>query len=411
MPLCWLTGLALVAFTIARPNSGDFQDGRRVRAARVALPHGLAGRQAGTAPPTPVNTTIAVTAPTSRRPTNGTALSTTMTMTTPAPSVPSPTGSTSSETTDLTFILMTPSTAADISITRLSQVITTYEPQVTMCPLVPLAYSKASNASYPATGGTAPLPTGTGTGNWSMASLTSSCTTFYSATTTAICSTILTGGGQLLTVTDCTQDVTFSTDHGYNLSTTTMLAPESVIRKGTIASYPTMESTYLVPTTTYYQAPWQDVADGIPTHVQAKICSGVDAGNQDCTSVMESWSVTTVPVVQHYTKTIQLTTTLSGGTRVIIDETSTIDVTETVTIIAISTELAASSTVSLPSISTARLNVVPTTTYAPPDTVTYTLESVTGTQHTTITITSTSTSYITVRSTAIPPYPSSAKQL
>ena len=120
-------------------------------------------------------------------------------------------------------------------------------------------------------------------------------------------------------MTDCTQDVTFSTDHGYNLSTSGMLAPLSVIRKGDATSDPGISngmsitySTYAVPTTTYYMAPWQDVAAGIPTQVVAKICSAAPDGGQDCTSVLEKWSVTTVPAVQSFTKTITLTTTLAG---------------------------------------------------------------------------------------------------
>ena len=134
-----------------------------------------------------------------------------------------------------------------------------------------------------------------------------------------ICSTIMTGGGQLLTVTDCTQDVTFSTDHGYNLSTSAMLAPLTIIKMddGTLAtvttnSIPITHTTYAVPTTTYYLAPWQDVAVGIPTQVLAKICSAAPSGGQDCKSVQERWTVTTVAVVQSFFKTIRLTTTLSA---------------------------------------------------------------------------------------------------
>lgn len=138
---------------------------------------------------------------------------------------------------------------------------------------------------------------------------------------------MLTGGGQLLTVTDCTQDVTFSTDHGYNLTTSAMLAPMSVIRKGDATSdtgisngMPITYTTYAVPTTTYYLAPWQDVAVGIPTQVQAKICSAAPDGGQDCTSVLEKWAVTTVPVVQSFTNTINLTTTLGRVSLPIVNE-------------------------------------------------------------------------------------------
>lgn len=98
-----------------------------------------------------------------------------------------------------------------------------------------------------------------------------------------------------------------------------MLAPMSVIRKGDATSdisvsngMPIIYTTYAVPSTTFYEAAWQDVAAGVPTQVRAKICSAAPDGGQDCTSVLEKWAVTTVPVVQSFTKTINLTTTLGG---------------------------------------------------------------------------------------------------
>ncbi len=85
------------------------------------------------------------------------------------------------------------------------------------------------------------------------------------------------------------------------------------------------------------------------------------------------------------------------GTRVIVDATSTIDITETMTTIIISTEVPTSSTVSLPSVSRSIWTLGPETlatiststevpasstgpvTLASTDYVTYTLESVTDT--------------------------------
>ncbi|KAI9879213.1 MAG: hypothetical protein M1830_009214 [Pleopsidium flavum] len=338
--LFWLTVLSLSNFAIARPNAGDILHPQEPKAGRAAEQHGLLRRSNGTSSGAP-NITVQQTL---------------------ANSV-------------ITFITPSPS-AAGIPITRQSQVITTYAPQVTICELPRFAYSNTSNASYPATGGNASLPTGRGTfstsstarGNFSTSPTTVICSTVYSAVTTEICSTLLTGGGQLLTVTDCSQDVTFSTDHGYNMSTSTMLAPDSVIRKGTAITTPIPSTTtYMVPSTTYYMAPWQAVATGIPSQVQAKICSSAPDGGQDCTSVFEKWVVTTVQVVQSFTQTINLTTTLSGGTRVIVDATSTIDVTNAMTTISISTELPASSTVALPSVSTTRISspaLAPTSTIA-----------------------------------------------
>jgi len=302
LPLFWLTVLSLHTFAIARPNAGDILSAHEPKAAHPAPQHGLSRRDNGTS-------------------------------STP-PTIPVPETSTNGV---ITFITPSPSAAA-IPITRQSQVITTYTPQVTICDLPRLAYSNISNASHPATRGTASFHATRGTaslhatrgtaslhatrgnaslhatrGNFSTPSATGICSTVYSAVTTEICFTLLTGGGQLLTVTDCSQDVTFSTDHGYNLSTSTMTAPDSVIKKGTGMTQPIPSTTiFVVPTITYYMAPWQAVATGIPTQVQAKICSAAPDGGQDCTSVFEKWIVTTVEVVQSFTKTINLTTTLAG---------------------------------------------------------------------------------------------------
>lgn len=98
-----------------------------------------------------------------------------------------------------------------------------------------------------------------------------------------------------------------------------MLAPLSVIRKDNATTdmtvsngMPITYSTYAVPSTTYYMAAPQDVATGVPTQVTAKICSAAGDGGQDCTNVLESWAVTTMPMVQTFTNTINLTTTLGG---------------------------------------------------------------------------------------------------
>jgi len=115
-----------------------------------------------------------------------------------------------------TYTIITPSPSAEpVPVTSLSQVVTSYIPQITACAIAgssvsPIA-SKWSNSSI----------------NNALAlrsAASSDCTTQYSSTVLTICATTLQGLGSTVSITECDQRVTFSSEYGHSLipaSTTT----------------------------------------------------------------------------------------------------------------------------------------------------------------------------------------------
>jgi hypothetical protein len=103
------------------------------------------------------------------------------------------------------------------------------------------------------------------------------CQTLFSPVTTAICSTVLSMGGQLpISVTDCGQWVTFSS---------------SPVCGGAGAT-----PTGVGETMAYFLAPWYDIASGtVPAEVQVQTCSSAN-GTSNCVTGSESWSVSTATV-------------------------------------------------------------------------------------------------------------------
>jgi len=128
-----------------------------------------------------------------------------------------------------TYTIITPSPSAEpVPVTSLSQVVTSYVPQITACAIagssVSPVVSKWSNSSI----------------NNALAlrsAASSDCTTQYSTTVLTICATTLQGLGSTVSITACDQRVTFSSEYGYSLipaSTTTSSfdgtgAPETTI--------------------------------------------------------------------------------------------------------------------------------------------------------------------------------------
>lgn len=182
-----------------------------------------------------------------------------------------------------TYTVITPSPAASpIAITSQSQIITTYVPVMTLCPPsgqmrrrqegdnVPTSMPPYANVTA------APFRNGTATG----------CITAFQASRTAICHTTINGLATKYTVTDCTQDVTFSTDYGYSPVTA---APADVTLTSPSCAFETV--------TTYYQAPWDQLTDGkTPSDVVGKVCSPVAGSSQQCIDIYQAWSTVPVPV-------------------------------------------------------------------------------------------------------------------
>jgi len=128
-----------------------------------------------------------------------------------------------------TYTVITPSPSAEpVPVTSLSQVVTSYIPQITACAIAGSAVSpvvsKWSNSSI---NNALALRSAAG----------SDCTTQYSTTVLTICDTTLQGLGSTVSITACDQRVTFSSEYGYSLipaSTTTSSfdgtgAPETTI--------------------------------------------------------------------------------------------------------------------------------------------------------------------------------------
>ena len=200
--------------------------------------------------------------------------------------------------------LFTPSSGADpIPITSQSQLVTSYVPVLTICPYAPsapalttiapntsrptntsvLLYSAATAPTAPAAShisglyrrqaAASPAPYANATVSTSYLS---SCSVSYTATTTQICHATLSPlASPVIPVTDCEQQITFSTDHGYTV-------------------VPGNRTADVQGLTSYYAARWDDIATGVPQGgIQKEVCS--TAG---CRTEWEAWStgvVLTIP--------------------------------------------------------------------------------------------------------------------
>lgn len=182
-----------------------------------------------------------------------------------------------------TYTVITPSPAAlPVPVTSQSQVITTYVPVMTVCPPSGQLQRRqesgnlqASAPPYANATAAAPFRTGTATG----------CITAFQASRTTVCHTTLQGLATRYTITDCDQVITFSSQYGYRTATpapadATLTCPPSAIET----------------VTTYFQAPWNQVTDGLtPSNVVQRVCSPVTTSSQQCVDIQEAWSTVPVP--------------------------------------------------------------------------------------------------------------------
>lgn len=274
-----------------------------------------------------------------------------------AASPTSPAQSTSS-TPFTTYTLITPSpSAAPVAITTQSQVMTTYIPQMTLCAigLIPVT-QYAGNISR-----TAPFM------NYSTSvslSLSQGCSTSYAAERTTVCATTLRGLATAVAVTACDQVVTFSSQYGY-----TQDVGAYATATGTGAAAAVATPSPITTQTTFYVAAWQALASGLsPANVTERVCS-MRASTRRCVDYHQAWSTTLVTMLTASTSHVDLTTTIPGPSRLII-ETFHADITETMTVFSLSTVMVVQ--VSTQSLST----VVSTVPGGPAVTTTYTLDRV-----------------------------------
>jgi hypothetical protein len=173
--------------------------------------------------------------------------------------------------------LVTPSPSAQpIAITSQGQIVTSYIPKITVCAHPPLAFVSGRLPDPVPTGPpylnyTVSIPTGTGT-----------CLTTYSPTITPICYTVLNGLASRTTVTDCTQEVTFSSDVDFLLET-----PDPT-QSGSSLITPAPHVRLI---NTYYAATWSEFkTPGVaPENVEVKICSSYENGTTVCMEQVEVW--------------------------------------------------------------------------------------------------------------------------
>lgn len=206
--------------------------------------------------------------------------------------VPTSVSSTGAQTT-YTFITPSPS-ASPIAITSQSQVVTTFVPMVTLCPMsgqegapngaVLSARSCVNDSPAPYQNVTAARSPG--------------CVTKYMASRTTVCDTTLMGIASQVHVTECDQDITFSSLYGYSLST---IAPSDTTETG---PPPTIETI-----TTYFQAPWQSLTDGMtPTDVTQRVCSPVPTNSEQCIDIQEVWETVSISTVKTTSTEVSLVT-------------------------------------------------------------------------------------------------------
>ncbi|KAL8792582.1 MAG: hypothetical protein Q9195_004805 [Heterodermia aff. obscurata] len=213
-------------------------------------------------------------------------------------------GAGTSTVTALTFF--TPSPAAEpVPITSQSQVVTSYIPLMTICPLLvpptipalPLptvtfnstSRGTVTSAFVPASSGASLYrrqygeETDTPYANSSIPTSTlSSCSVFYTPTTTSICHTTLSPlASPIIPITECHQKVTFSTDHGYTL----------VSSAGPYyANVSTTAPVSVLSLTSYFVAPWQYIYTGIPADMVDVVICNTTVGRRVCTTTAEDWA-------------------------------------------------------------------------------------------------------------------------
>lgn len=251
------------------------------------------------------------------------------------------------------------SDAAPVEVTSISQVVTSYIPEATWC-LGPALYF-SSIAGGPFFNGSSNIT--------SYESGTSSCGVQYSTTTKTICATTLTGLASKITVSECDQEITFSSECGYSLETPTP-TPATTNFSALITPAPTVRRLM-----TYWLAPWQSLTAGTaPSDVDVKVCKILDDGRLKCQRYQEVWEVVVVTSTLTTSVPVTFSRTLAGPGRLEFDS-STSYINSTTTFVNLSTTLRLETQVEVESTSTvtrSSVAAVPSSTQQPASTVTIT---------------------------------------
>nr|OQO32642.1 hypothetical protein B0A51_00020 [Rachicladosporium sp. CCFEE 5018] len=234
--------------------------------------------------------------------------------------------------------LITPSPGASpVQVTKQSQLVTTYPPQMTLCELPPLAFFHVTvpPSSVPTTAPYQNYSISTPPGN-------GTCSTSFDTTVTMVCATVLSDLTTTYTVSRCAQDITFSTRYSYVLAHPTPTpdvnsTANATVSSGAIASItpaPTVQTL-----TTYYLAPWQELTRaGPPGDVDLKVCATYENGTEECIRQYEVWKTTLLTTNATTTTSFNFTTTINGPSQVIV-ETFVANITEYLTTFSMSTTM------------------------------------------------------------------------
>lgn len=271
------------------------------------------------------------------------------------PAKPPPIASTASTAGVFTFITPSPG-AKPVAVTKMSQIVPSFVPQYTLCALPPIAFYPNQDSQGPTSArvSTAPYhsysistPPGNGT-----------CTTHYKPTITMVCATTLTALVEKYAISDCHQDITFSTEYGFTLAGPTPTYSKSTLaasaqprlsandtqpsRSRLLRRDPSSANTTAAvlvtpkPTietlTTYYLAPWQQLTAGTaPGDVDIKVCQTFASNDTtECIRRYEVWETALVSKTATSTTSVNISTTVHGRSQLIV-ETFVANVTEEVT--------------------------------------------------------------------------------
>lgn len=228
--------------------------------------------------------------------------------------------STNTAPTVLTTVMPSPG-AQPVEVTSQSQMVESYLPEMTWCVGPPLGLMAMSTVTSGENDTTLYTTTIGGTAR---------CETSYAAVMTSICATILTGLASKVTVSECDQEITFSTECSYALET-----PSPTFNGASLTTPPPTIRSIL----TYWLAPWQSLTLGeTPSDVDIKVCEVLDDGTLECKRYQEVWEVVVVTSTSTVERQMQVSTTVSGpGT--LIMATLKAEITDTVTFLNFSTNL------------------------------------------------------------------------
>ena len=211
--------------------------------------------------------------------------------------------------------------ATAIEITAQSQIVTSYLPEMTWCVGPPLALQPVSTRAPYLNYSTEYEVLTIGTGR---------CETVYVPTVTTVCATTLTGIASKITVSECDQQITFSSECGFTLET-----PSPTISSlSLVTPAPTVKRM-----TTYWLAPWQSLTAGnTPSDVDIKICTVQEDESLECIRYQEVWEVFVVTKTFTTHRDVQLTATVTGPGTLIVETLNPV-ITDTVETIDLSTTL------------------------------------------------------------------------